>query len=141
MCLSILGTWSGPAWTPVQSISSVLLSIQSLMNKHPYHNEPGYENQGHGAERENYNAIIRHETIRVAVIGMMEDPTWGDCPTLTEIRDKIFKNNIEVYERIVAANLALDGKAMADPFGDHNRGKFQYLTLKTRIEELKRRYT
>ena len=39
VCLSILGTWSGPGWSPVQSISSVLLSIQSLMNTKPYHNE------------------------------------------------------------------------------------------------------
>lgn len=38
---SILGTWEGPRWTPVHSISSVLLSIQSLMNEKPYHNEPG----------------------------------------------------------------------------------------------------
>ena len=140
VCLSILGTWSGPAWSPIQSISSVLLSIQSLMNKYPYHNEPGYENQGFGAERENYNAVIRHETIRVAVIGMMDAPTWGDCPTLTEIRDKVFKNNIEVYERIVDSNLGLDGRSMSDPFGDHNRGKFQYHYLKTRLEELKQRY-
>ena len=41
VCLSILGTWSGPSWSPVQSLSSVLLSIQSLMNEKPYHNEPG----------------------------------------------------------------------------------------------------
>ena len=36
-------TWSGPAWSPAQSLSSVLISIQSLMNENPYHNEPGFE--------------------------------------------------------------------------------------------------
>ena len=36
-------TWSGPAWSPAQSVSSVLISIQSLMNEKPYHNEPGFE--------------------------------------------------------------------------------------------------
>lgn len=36
-------TWSGPAWSPAQSLSSVLISIQSLMNEKPYHNEPGFE--------------------------------------------------------------------------------------------------
>jgi len=35
-------TWSGPGWTPAQSLSSVLVSIQSLMNEKPYHNEPGF---------------------------------------------------------------------------------------------------
>ena len=35
-------TWSGPGWTPTQSLLSVLVSIQSLLNDKPYHNEPGY---------------------------------------------------------------------------------------------------
>ena len=43
VCLSILGTWEGPAWLPSQSIASVLMSIQSLMNNNPYFNEPGHE--------------------------------------------------------------------------------------------------
>lgn len=43
VCLSILGTWSGPSWTSVQTMNSTLISIQSLMNYAPYHNEPGFE--------------------------------------------------------------------------------------------------
>lgn len=42
VCVSFR-TWSGPAWSPAQSISSVLISIQSLMTENPYHNEPGFE--------------------------------------------------------------------------------------------------
>lgn len=41
MC--VFRTWTGPAWSPAQSISSVLISIQSLMTENPYHNEPGFE--------------------------------------------------------------------------------------------------
>ena len=41
--VQIIGTWHGPAWSSAQTISSVLLSIQSLMGEHPYHNEPGFE--------------------------------------------------------------------------------------------------
>ena len=36
-------TWAGPSWSPAQTLSSVLISIQSLMNEKPYHNEPGFE--------------------------------------------------------------------------------------------------
>ena len=43
VCLSILGTWSGPGWTPCLSTNEVLLSIQSLLNNNPIQNEPGYE--------------------------------------------------------------------------------------------------
>jgi ubiquitin-protein ligase len=35
VCLSILGTWSGPSWSIVQRLSSVILSIQSLLGEHP----------------------------------------------------------------------------------------------------------
>ena len=44
VCLSILGTWSGPKWEPVMTLKSVLLSIQSLMCEQPLRNEPGHEN-------------------------------------------------------------------------------------------------
>lgn len=41
VCLSILGTWSGPSWAPIMKIATVLLSIQSILDKTPYCNEPG----------------------------------------------------------------------------------------------------
>ncbi|KAJ8036455.1 Ubiquitin-conjugating enzyme E2 Z [Holothuria leucospilota] len=37
---SMLGTWEGPQWTPAHSLTTVLETIQSLMNKDPYYNEP-----------------------------------------------------------------------------------------------------
>jgi len=46
VCLSTLGTWSGPSWSPALSLAAVLISIQSLMTESPYTNEPGYETVG-----------------------------------------------------------------------------------------------
>jgi ubiquitin-protein ligase len=43
VCLSILGTFSGPSWSGTQSLSSVLLSIQGLLDKNPLSHEPAYE--------------------------------------------------------------------------------------------------
>ena len=43
VCLSILGTWQGPAWASTMSISTVLKSIQSLLEANPIVNEPGWE--------------------------------------------------------------------------------------------------
>ena len=60
VCLSILNTWSGPKWNPCQNISSVLISIQSILNENPLHNEPGWENET-GSINEAYNNIITHE--------------------------------------------------------------------------------
>jgi hypothetical protein len=38
----------------------------------------GYESERKKGDVEKYNQIILHETIRVAVCGMMENPTCGD---------------------------------------------------------------
>lgn len=43
VCLSILGTWKGPAWSAAMTISTVLSSIQSLLEANPIVNEPGWE--------------------------------------------------------------------------------------------------
>jgi ubiquitin-protein ligase len=47
VCLSLLGTWSGPGWQPKKStLLQVLVSIQGLIFvPEPFFNEPGYHNQ------------------------------------------------------------------------------------------------
>ena len=85
VCLSILGTWSGPGWSPAQWVGSVLLSVQTLLGPRPYHNEPGYEKgssslaakAGPRDAAESYNAFVRHETLRVAVAGVVEAAAKG----------------------------------------------------------------
>jgi ubiquitin-conjugating enzyme E2 Z len=43
VCLSILGTWKGPKWSPAMTLSTVLVSVQSVLDENPIVNEPGYE--------------------------------------------------------------------------------------------------
>ncbi|KAH8043727.1 hypothetical protein JL722_15038 [Aureococcus anophagefferens] len=66
VCLSILGTWAGPSWSPTQSLASVLLSIQSLMHDRPYVNEPGREAASDAACAP-YNEFLRYATLRYAL--------------------------------------------------------------------------
>lgn len=61
VCLSIINTWSGPKWTTVMHIGSILLSIQSLLNENPLHNEPGLENEN-SFRNDIYNSIVLHDT-------------------------------------------------------------------------------
>ena len=67
VCLSILNTWSGPKWTTVMDIGSVLLSIQSLLCNNPLHNEPGFENEN-GQRNDSYNQIVEYETFRNLIL-------------------------------------------------------------------------
>ncbi|KAG2461032.1 IF2B1 protein, partial [Polypterus senegalus] len=111
VCLSILGTWTGPAWSPAQSISSVLISIQSLMTENPYHNEPGFEQERHPGDSRNYNECIRHETMRVAVCDMLD----GKCPcpeALWSVMEKSFLEYYDFYEGACKERLHLQGQTL-----------------------------
>ncbi|XP_034045326.1 ubiquitin-conjugating enzyme E2 Z [Thalassophryne amazonica] len=137
VCLSILGTWTGPAWSPAQSISSVLISIQSLMTENPYHNEPGFEQERHPGDSKNYNECIRHETMRVAVCDMLEGKV--PCPeALWSVMEKSFLEYYDFYEGVCKERLHLQGQNMQDPFGE-KRGRFDYQGLLARLGATHRR--
>lgn len=137
VCLSILGTWTGPAWSPAQSISSVLISIQSLMTENPYHNEPGFEQERHPGDSKNYNECIRHETMRVAVCDMLEGKV--PCPdALWSVMEKSFLEYYDFYESVCKERLHLQGQNMQDPFGE-KRGRFDYQGLLSRLGVTHRR--
>ncbi|XDV13533.1 hypothetical protein PO909_001920 [Leuciscus waleckii] len=137
VCLSILGTWTGPAWSPAQSISSVLISIQSLMTENPYHNEPGFEQERHPGDSKNYNECIRHETMRVAVCDMLEGKV--PCPeALWSVMEKSFLEYYDFYEGVCKERLHLQGQNMQDPFGE-KRGRFDYQGLLTHLRVIQRR--
>ena len=86
LCLSLLGTWSGPGWTSIMDLSSILLSIQSILDENPLRNEPGYE-WIKGETNDNYNKLIEYKSI--------------DCLIDTYIKlpeeFKYFKNDIKNY--------------------------------------------
>ncbi len=73
VCLSILGTWPGPSWSSSCSLISVLLSLQTLLNENPIHNEPGWEDIPPNDYRcINYNNILHYANFKIAVIKMIE---------------------------------------------------------------------
>ena len=94
VCLSIINTWSGPSWTSCNSISTVLLSIQSLVFvDKPLHNEPGFENEN--SERVNdYTDIINHENYNIGIIKMIKNtPVGFEC--FNSILQKHIKDNYD----------------------------------------------
>jgi ubiquitin-protein ligase len=41
VCLSILGTWTGPKWSPILTTTNIMETIESLLDENPLRNEPG----------------------------------------------------------------------------------------------------
>mmetsp|Transcript_13535 Transcript_13535/g.22642 ORF Transcript_13535/g.22642 Transcript_13535/m.22642 type:complete len:1253 (-) Transcript_13535:348-4106(-) len=70
VCLSLLGTWSGPGWDPSYSnILQVLLSIQSMIlgAPEPIVNEPGWVRDLGTARSRGYNSYLMCRTVMHAM--------------------------------------------------------------------------
>ncbi|KAF5282991.1 hypothetical protein FQA39_LY04862 [Lamprigera yunnana] len=130
-------TWEGPSWSPAQHLSSVLLSIQSLLNENPYFNEPGLLKEQVPGDSKRYNDFIRHETIRVSVCGMIENECRLNIPEqLKDIMEKTFIEFYDQYVEIIKKNLHLDGTKFIDPFKKGTYG-CQYKSLLVKMEKLR----
>jgi ubiquitin-protein ligase len=83
VCLSLLGTWSGPGWSPgISTLGQVLMSIQSqIMVDIPFANEPGHESRisTPGGKRSvaKHNIAIRLATLRHAILSPLKSPPHG----------------------------------------------------------------
>jgi ubiquitin-conjugating enzyme E2 Z len=108
VCLSILGTWSGPGWTTCLNLNTILLSIQSLLNENPLVNEPGFENET-GTKAINYSVVVSYANIKTAVIKNIEVPPPGfEC--FKDIMINHFIKNIDFYRKYVDSNRDKHGK-------------------------------
>lgn len=99
VCLSIINTWSGPKWTSIMHIGSVLMSIQSLLDENPLHNEPGFENEK-GKRNDTYNEIVQYDTLRHLIY-----KNCSDIPSDFKIFEPIInehlkKNKAKILEKI-----------------------------------------
>ena len=93
VCLSILGTWSGPAWSSVMNIRLVLQSIQSLLCSFPIKNEPGFENtKENEITSMEYNQYLIYNTYRIAIIEVLKNKFNVSSLFKKEI-EKEFNNN------------------------------------------------
>lgn len=134
VCLSILGTWMGPAWSPAHNLSSLLISIQSLLNDKPYHNEPGFETERQPGDIQRYNDIIRHETLRVAVCDVLEGK-FKYPAKFRPVIERSFPDFFPYYESTCQANIDRRQNPMPDPFGEQ-RGALDYASLLRRLQTL-----
>ena len=102
VCLSILGTWSGPGWTTCLNLNTILLSIQSLLNENPIVNEPGFEKET-GTKAKNYSSVVNYFNIKTSTIKMLDNPPYG-FDVFKDIMIKHFIKNIDYYRNYLHEN-------------------------------------
>jgi len=105
VCLSILGTWSGPSWTHTMDITTVLLTIQSLLDNNPLANEPGYEKivTEKNILYDNYNKTIRYNTINSLILDRI-NTEFIDFDIFKNTMIEHFKKNNLYISNIIEIN-------------------------------------
>ena len=94
VCLSILGTWSGPQWTTIMDIGTVLISIQSLLDNNPLDNEPGFSGKV-TMNHKLYKDCITYEKFRTLIIkNIFNIPEEFNC--FKDVIEEHYKNKKEV---------------------------------------------
>jgi ubiquitin-conjugating enzyme E2 Z len=106
VCLSILGTWNGPSWSPVMNIRLVLESIRSLLGQFPIQNEPGFEyvNPNDISSIE-YNQYIIYNTYKLAIIDVLNNKFKNISDKFVEeIKNEFNKNKKKLLDDLESYN-------------------------------------
>lgn len=94
VCLSILNTWHGDPWSSCQTISSILLTLCTILNKQPLLNEPGV-NKTH-PDLDKYSQIIHFSNISVAICDVVNQKLFIQFqPYFYEIINEYFLKNYD----------------------------------------------
>ncbi len=94
VCLSILGTWQGPGWASTMGLTTVLLTIQALLDNEPLRHEPGYKT----GREEAVKSFTKATEFNALDVGVLEMIKRTDIPE--ELKDKMkdhFRNNVDKY--------------------------------------------
>lgn len=121
VCLSIINTFTGPQWTPCNSLRSVLISLLAMVfNNYPLQNEPGHQNDPINI-LERYNQFIQYQTLNVNVIRIIETYEHHKNSVFHEYFLNIMKHNInnkyDIYNRLIQQLLKNDGKLIETEYG------------------------
>jgi ubiquitin-protein ligase len=101
VCLSIIGTWTGPPWSAVFTFTTVLLSIKSMiMNESPLRNEPGYENSTPSTLQDYYD-FVEHQNLKVALLTQLLQVPKGFEPFYDEMINHFNENKNKILEKIM----------------------------------------
>ena len=93
VCLSILHTWEGPKWASTMRISTVLLTLQSIMDTKPLMHEPGYAG-GIGEVHRLYAEWVEHSCIQYTI-------ARAECIVSGKPQPVAFEPFIEIFKTLL----------------------------------------
>lgn len=137
VCLSILGTWNGPPWTPMMNIISLALDLQIRLNKYPLQNEPGFENDTNNLTPL-YNKFIQYKNLEISVIKTIESyqklPSSLHNHIITE-----FLKNYEYYCNFINTIMDSQGETICCRYAN-SKAKLNPEQLSIEIEKIHKKF-
>lgn len=106
VCLSILNTWEGEPWSSCQTLRTILITIQSILNENPLLNEPGINKNRHSTYISRYNKIITYENLNFSIYNYLSNqknipfPVTFHNDVYSIILEKFNENKIKIMDII-----------------------------------------
>ena len=111
VCLSVINTWQGNSWTATQSITSLLIGIQSLLDRNSLREEPAIEPTAEAHQK--YNICVAHENIRIATLYLLHHNPHSEFQRTME---SYFCDHLDKYLKFCVNHFKYDGKIITAPF-------------------------
>lgn len=110
VCLSILGTYSGPKWASSMNISTVLLSIYSLMTNNPLSHEPCYEKTNlSNTLNKHYADVIEHNMVKL-FLEMYTNNYYKEYIDEDDDFKKVIEENVKLIKNKIVLKSSDDEK-------------------------------
>jgi ubiquitin-protein ligase len=138
VCLSILGTWTGPKWSAVMTISTVLSSIQSLLEANPIVNEPGYEKlKPEESRAKAYAEFVQARLVELSVGDLLKWKAGATPPAWAEFQEELDAIAPTLLSKLkgIVQEKALDGEKTYPSIFYSMRGFTRWNDLLKRLEE------
>ena len=131
-CLSILGTWNGPPWASTMRISTILVTLQSLLDNDPLRHEPGFTSSTKDDVCKMYKCAIEVACIRYCLQRVEELQKGKSLPTLLQPFQTQFQERVPgMLERFIKRLEALMQEGEKDyttiPYGMSIRTNYAQL--------------
>jgi ubiquitin-protein ligase len=145
VCLSIIGTWNGPQWTPIMTTKSLLLSIQTMLCPDPFFDEPRFNGKKEQFKELNevFNSRIKYDTLTAAVHDMVHKSLIDQISiplVLKHLIIRLFYERFDYYDqeckRLIEENPIINGEKHSTESLASSSGASQTLRRSNRISTM-----
>ena len=127
VCLSILGTYSGPSWQSTMSLSMVLLSLKALLDTNPLSHEPGYSSYTLANPlASTYASFVQHQLIALTLSELRGSELYTSIQE--NLPDDFKEKTLASLKKVILKNVEYSETLYTDiPYGMRGNTRWRLL--------------